>query len=397
MSQIYKASTGGGGSGILTINGDVGSITGPIAFIKGNSGLTQNKGTLSLQAVSATEIDIIPSDILGNTIIGVNTSVPANVTGNDNTGLGNNALSALTTGILNTGIGSGSLKSNQTGSFNTAIGINSLSNLISGTGNVTLGGLGSQISGDYNTAIGFGSGSTSPTTGSRNITIGYFSGNNYTSSESSNILIGNEGTTGDSNVLRIGTQGSGVGQQNKCFAAGINGNTITSPDTVVINSTTGQLGTIVSATQPAFFAYLSTPATNQWGDQTLNVVPYDAIVYDNGTNFNTSTGTFTAPVDGIYQFSATVSLFNGGGVGSSATMLLGAGVTFQLASTAFVANEPNNFLTLNGSCTPVLNAGDTATISITGGTVGLTKTGSYYGAALGIAFTWFSGALVRQL
>ncbi len=55
-------------------------------------------------------------------------------------------------------------------------------------------------------------------------------------------MIKNIGTTAESNTIKIGTQGSGSGQQNKCFVAGIVGVTTSNTQTVTINSSTGQLG-----------------------------------------------------------------------------------------------------------------------------------------------------------
>ena len=52
----------------------------------------------------------------------------------------------------------------------------------------------------------------------------------------------NAGVASESNVTRIGTQGAGNGQQNECFIAGIVGVTVSNIQSVVINSSTGQLG-----------------------------------------------------------------------------------------------------------------------------------------------------------
>ena len=61
--------------------------------------------------------------------------------------------------------------------------------------------------------------------------------------ESSNIVIGNNGTAGDNNVIRIGTQGTGSAQQSTCYIAGIEGVNVGSIATVVsIATATGQLG-----------------------------------------------------------------------------------------------------------------------------------------------------------
>ena len=86
------------------------------------------------------------------------------------------------------------------------------------------------------------------TTGSDNTCIGVDAGLNYsTGSESNNILLGAAvlGTASESNVIRIGNNGSGSGQQNKCFVAGIAGITVTG--SAVLCSATGQLGDVSSS------------------------------------------------------------------------------------------------------------------------------------------------------
>ena len=86
--------------------------------------------------------------------------------------------------------------------------------------------------------------------GSYNIGAGYSAGSNYTSSESSNIVIGNVGVTGESNVMRIGTQGSGDGQINLAFMAGITSGTPVSANSpqVVLCDNTGNLTVVADPT-----------------------------------------------------------------------------------------------------------------------------------------------------
>ena len=112
-------------------------------------------------------------------------------------------------------------------------------------------------SGASNTFVGFASGSVVSTTsnnvgigeaaytnggGSNNIVVGTAAASNYVSTESSNIIIGNAGTASESNVIRIGTQGTSSGQQSTCYIAGIVGVSVSNTELVTINSSTGQLG-----------------------------------------------------------------------------------------------------------------------------------------------------------
>jgi hypothetical protein len=61
----------------------------------------------------------------------------------------------------------------------------------------------------------------------------------------------------------------------------------------------------------AFRAYNNTLRSNVTGDGTLYTVPFDAENFDPGSNFDTTTGIFTAPTDGFYQLNATVRLEGG--------------------------------------------------------------------------------------
>jgi hypothetical protein len=64
---------------------------------------------------------------------------------------------------------------------------------------------------------------------------------------SSNIYLGEISTAlSESNSIRIGAQGSGLGQQNVTYIAGIYGSTSSSGVPVYINSN-GQLGTLTSS------------------------------------------------------------------------------------------------------------------------------------------------------
>ena len=63
---------------------------------------------------------------------------------------------------------------------------------------------------------------------------------------SSNVYVSSQGTSGESNVIRIGTQGGSDGQQNAAFIAGVYGSTSSAGVPVYVNSD-GQLGTLTSS------------------------------------------------------------------------------------------------------------------------------------------------------
>lgn len=109
-------------------------------------------------------------------------------TATDSSALGFEALHDLTSGAYSTAVGSLSLTKLTTGTDNTACGADTLSALL---------------------------------TGDKNIALGSTAGNAFVAAESSNIVIGNTGTIGDSNTIRIGDNGVGLGQQDKAYMAGV--------------------------------------------------------------------------------------------------------------------------------------------------------------------------------
>jgi len=169
------------------------------------------------------------NDNSGNGFASDNTAVGAsallsNTDGDSNTADGARALMANLDGRRNTAVGFGALQSN-TDDFNTAVGAGAL---FANTGGFT------------NTAVG-GDALQSLTSGHDNTAIGADAGSALTSSEALNIDIGNNGVTGESSTIRIGSPSL----QTATFIAGIHNAAITGTSVVV--SAAGQLGVAPSS------------------------------------------------------------------------------------------------------------------------------------------------------
>ena len=212
--------TGGGGSGIVTIDGDTGSATGATVTFSATSGCGTS---VTFDATSST-VALNASDVGSNTFWGYGAG--SGTAGTSNTSIGCFALNVLNGGSNNTCSGFTAGSSITTGVENDAHGWGTLGVLTTGNDNAAFGNL----------SLGYLG------TGSRNISVGSRSGANYVGAESNNIIIGNAGIVSESNVIRIGTQGSGASQQNTCYIAGINGVTTSNSQMVTIDSSTGQLG-----------------------------------------------------------------------------------------------------------------------------------------------------------
>lgn len=236
-------------TGISTLTGDTGSATGSTVKIFANTA-SQGSGSSVSTAASAAQVLLNLSDSNDNTILG--------------SGAGNVSIS----GSSNASIGHGSLSSLTTGSSNTFAG-------------PTVG--------------------ASITTGSNNLFLGNLTGSACTfGSESSNVYLATVGIFNESNTIRIGTQGTGTGQQNSTYIAGIQGTTITGGFTVLCD-VTGKLGTVVSSRKykkdivdsdasimglrPVKFSYIAddtnTPVYGLIAEEVADVIP-DLVIYKDG-------------------------------------------------------------------------------------------------------------------
>jgi len=170
-----------------------------------------------------------------------------NSTGGGNTAEGYEALYSNTIGNVNTAIGLAALQENTWGAANTATGVSALQENQTGGYNTANGyaSLFENQSGSQNTAMGMYA--LFYSTGNYNIGIGYQAGSNIKGG-SNNIDIGNLGTAGDADTIRIGcVEASDLcsgteGTQTATYIAGIYGETAASGIEVYVDSS-GQLGT----------------------------------------------------------------------------------------------------------------------------------------------------------
>jgi hypothetical protein len=170
-------------------------------------------------------------------------ALATNIDGQRNTAIGGQSQFAAGTADDNTSVGHRALEANSSSPFNVAVGAAALMSTTSG-GNTALGfcALCSQTTGGGNTAIGRDALFTL-TTGAGNIAIGPFAGSSAPTNISNSIMVGNLGSGVSSGSIVIGNSTN----HTKAFVAGIAGVTVANSAAVLIDTTTGQLGTVASS------------------------------------------------------------------------------------------------------------------------------------------------------
>ncbi len=279
-----------------------------------------------------------------------------NIGNTNNLFAGENA-GTSTTGSFNTGLGSTSLNTLSGGTNNTAVGASAMSNCNAAVADTTAVGSGACVNGgNQNTIVGSGAQNAANTgsntavgylalqsnTASNNIALGALAGSTV-GIAGSNIYVANIGTLGDSHQIRIGTQGTGAGQQNACAIAGIRGSSVSGGNLVEVDSS-GNLGDGGSTAN--LVTSTSTPTANQvatftgTGKAIQNTpVTISSITGDISTagNLNLSTDPSTSSAGNVlkngvlflHNIGGTTNLFAGENAGSSNTGTQNTGVGFQ--------------------------------------------------------------------
>lgn len=141
----------------------------------------------------------------------------------------------------------------------------------------------------------------------------------------------------------------------------------------------GSGGAVTKPNNPAFLAYNSVTDENVTGDGTQVTVEFNSEIFDQGSDFNSTTDTFTAPVTGKYYLSTNVSIEDVGGFGGThvAVRICTSNATYYTwASAADGAGDCSAQLSVLAD----MDANDTAYVYVLGsaGTKTLDVTGTTY-------------------
>ncbi len=126
----------------------------------------------------------------GNVALGNQALDDGSLSGNNNTAVGSDALSANTSGVENTAVGMQSLDANTTGESNTGMGVNTLTSNSTGSNNTAVGrdALQNNTTADNNVAVGR-SALTANTTAGSSVAIGHSAGYSQTTN-GQNVFVG---------------------------------------------------------------------------------------------------------------------------------------------------------------------------------------------------------------
>lgn len=187
---------------------------------------------------------------------------------------------------------------------------------------------------------------------------------------------------------------SGTNVNTRTITGVANQTSVTNGDGVSGNPVVGLAPIVTSTTQPAFSAYLSTPTVDVTGDGTNYILLFDTEQFDQNGDFVPGTGTFTAPVDGIYYFTYTcvlTGLLNTHVSGQSYLVCSTGEIQYGVRINPWAMSDGGN-LAFEGNGLFKLNAGDTmqVNIQVSSGT----KVVDVYGGALSTAPTSFQGFLL---
>jgi hypothetical protein len=343
-----------GGSGVTTLTGVVtGNGTSPFTA----SVLTQHD--VLVGGISSAITSVAPSATAGVALVSTGASSDPAFGTVTVPGGGTGAVSL--TGIL-TGNGTSAFTANTVNQHYVLIG--GASNAVTSVSPSTAGfvltsnGVGSDptfqavtASGSINQING-NSGSVTPSGGIVTINGGSTglttSGSGATLSLTGTLAIANGGTNATSMATSTGI-------------VKYDGTRLVTSSTAKIDSSNRQTNT----SQPCFLAYANSTLSNVTGNSGYNII-YDSTVFDQGSNYNTGTGIFTAPVTGRYVFCGVFRITGLIPANSSGSMdLITTAGTFRVlfGNIYNITSGANYASTYSQICT--MTAGDTAYMNIT--------------------------------
>lgn len=223
--------------------------------------------------------------------------------------------------------------------------------------------------------------------------------NNNTASSEARTFLRVGGTTASDvyDVFIVGSSRSySVGSDNsdsQSFKITTAGDASADPSSASIIIKLTSAGEMTEPLQSCFMALNSASDTNVTGDGTAYTVICDSETFDQNSDYNNSTGVFTAPITARYHFSVAISVQNlSAGHTALFSQLVASNRNVWICNANPQGSKASDgVFNFQGMITVDMDAADTASIQVT--VSGSTKTVTVTGQATN-PITYFSGELV---
>lgn len=244
--------------------------------------------------------------------------------------IGQAAGNVTNTGIHNTSLGTLTLSALTTGTDNVAVGYEAGQNITTGFANIAVGSaaLHSLTTGTQNTALGATS-LSALLTGSSNIAIGSGSGTAYVLAESGNILINDPGTVGDTNMLRITSNGAAqISTTGSTSGLLLQTNGLVEVSAVLTTAASPSAGTTANQrlVRMAYTGFTTAAAGVQSFTFTSSFINVASMVFATVTNLNASGNGAFMGLQGIQQAAGSMIIhtinFGGAALGAGDTVFI---------------------------------------------------------------------------
>jgi hypothetical protein len=149
----------------------------------------------------------------------------------------------------------------------------------------------------------------------------------------------------------------------------------------------------VGAASPAFSVVISTNTGAVTGDGTAVTVPFDTVILDRGSHFNTGTNTYTFPVAGFYQLNTTIYFAQTGGVNTNGFVEFNfnSGTLVRMAEFNYQNAQASGEVVTSSSMGYLAAANDTVVVTVI--VAGVSKNVILAGSGTLVSSCLFSGFL----